>query len=108
MSITSVDRSNGSMRTLDITFMLANAFGIAIYLALASRGWRLPQEHGMIPVTGEPFVWADALPVLGIFFLANIVWGGLLLRYREPERGLWWFIIGGLWLVAICADFAHH
>jgi hypothetical protein len=33
----------------------------------------------MVPVTGEPFVWALALPVLGAFLLANIVWGSLAL-----------------------------
>ena len=29
----------------------------------------------MVPVTGEPFVWVLALPVLGVFFLADAVWG---------------------------------
>jgi hypothetical protein len=62
----------------------------------------------MIPVTGEPFVWADALPVLGIFLLANIVWGGLLLRYRKSKRGVWWLLTVGVWLLTICVDFAHH
>jgi len=88
--------------------MAANVAGIVLYLRLASRGWRIPQEHGMIPVAGEPFVWALALPVLGAFLLADIVWGGVLFRYRERKRWLWWFIIGGLWLIALCVDFAHH
>jgi len=56
----------------------------------------------------EPFVWALALPVLGVFLLADLVWGGLLLRRRERKRGLWRFIVGGLWLIAIVVDFAHH
>jgi hypothetical protein len=93
--------------------MVANAVGIILYLVLASRGWRNPQERGMIPVTGEPFAWAIALPVLGTFLLANLVWGGLLLRYKEPEyrepkKGIWWLIAGAVWLLAICVDFAHH
>jgi len=50
------------VKFLDITFMAANAVGIVLYLLLASRGWRIPQEHGMVPVTGEPFVWVLALP----------------------------------------------
>jgi hypothetical protein len=108
MSITSVDRPGRSVKPLDVTFMLANAVGIAIYLVLASRGWRIPQEHGAVPVTGEPLVWVLALPVLGVFLLANIVWGGMLLRYREPKRGLWWLITGAVWLLAIYVDFAHH
>jgi hypothetical protein len=108
MSIASVDHPSRSFKALDITFMVANAVGIVLYLVLASRSWRIPQENGMIPVTGEPLVWALALPVLGVFLLADIVWGGLLLRYRQPKRGLWWLITGGLWVIAIWVDFAHH
>ena len=108
MSSASVDRPGRSVKPLDATFMLANAVGIAIYLVLASRGWRIPQEHGAVPVTGEPFLWVLALPVLGVFLVGNIVWGGMLLRYREPKRGLWWLITGAVWLLAIYVDFAHH
>jgi hypothetical protein len=108
MSITSVDRSSAPLKTLDVTFMLANVVGAAVYLLLASRGWRIPEEHGAIPVTGEPFMWADALPVLGIFLLADIVWGGLLLRDRAFRRGLWWLVTGAVWLLAIGIDFSHH
>lgn len=108
-SINPLDRPSGKyVKPLDITFMVANAVGAALYLWLASLGWRIPQEHGMVPVTGEPFIWAASLPVLGVFLLANIVWGGLLLRNRDARRGVWWFVIGGLWLIAICVDFAHH
>ena len=46
MSITSVGRSSAPVKTLDVMFMLANAVGGAIYLLLASRGWRIPEEHG--------------------------------------------------------------
>jgi hypothetical protein len=108
-TINTLDRSSGSsVKPLDIAFLAANAVGIGLYLRLASRGWRIPQEHGAVPVSGEPFVWALALPVLGVFLLADLVWGGLLLRRREQKRGLWWFIVGGLWLIAIVVDFAHH
>jgi hypothetical protein len=76
ISTTPLDRPAGSsVKSLDIAFMVANAVGIVLYLRLASRGWRIPQEHGMVPVTGEPFVWALALPVLGVFFLADIIYG---------------------------------
>lgn len=96
------------MKLLDITFMAANAVGIVLYLRLASRGWRIPQEHGMVPVAGEPFVWALALAVLGAFFLADIVWGGLLLRGRESKRRLWWLVTAAVWLLAIGIDFSRH
>jgi hypothetical protein len=109
MSIASVDRPAGSsVKALDATFMAANVTGIALYLVLASRGWRMPQEHGMVPVTGEPFVWVLALPVLGVFLLADIVWGGLLLRGRELKRGLWWLVTAAAWLLAIGIDFSRH
>ncbi len=108
-TVNTLDSTPGSpAKPLDIAFMAANAVGIGLYLRLASRGWRIPQEHGAVPVSGEPFVWALALPVLGVFLLTDLIWGGLLLRRRERKRGLWWFIVGGLWLIAIVVDFAHH
>ena len=100
--------ASGSVKPLDLTFIVANVVGIAFYLRLASRSWRIPEEHGAVPVSGEPFVWALALPVLGVFLLADLVWGGLLIRRREQKRWLWWFIAAGLWLIALCVDFIHH
>jgi len=109
MSITPVDRPPGSFfKPLNITFMAANAVGIAIYLTLASRSWRIPQEHGMVPVTGEPFVWALALPVLGVFLLGDAIWGVMLLRHKEWKGRLWWALTAVSWLVAIGVDFSHH
>jgi hypothetical protein len=96
------------VKSLDVTFMAANAVGIVLYLLLASRGWRMAQEHGMIPVTGEPFVWALALPVLGVFLLADMVWGGLLLRDKKSKRRLWWLVTAAVWLLAIGIDFSRH
>ena len=108
-SINTLDRPAGSsLKSLDITFMAANAVGIGLYLRLASRGWRIPQEHGMVPIAGEPFVWALALPVLGVFFLADVVWGGLLLRGGESKRRRWWLVTAAVWLLAIAIDFSRH
>lgn len=109
MSITPVARRAGrSLKPLDITFIVANVVGMAMYLKLASGGWRNPEEHGMVPVSGEPFVWASALPVLGVFFLANLAWAVVLLRRKEWKRTLWWALIGVLWLAAIAVDYSHH
>jgi hypothetical protein len=109
MSTPPVDRPTGiSAKSLDITFMAANAVGTVLYLVLASRGWRIPQEHGMVPVSGEPFVWVLALPVLGTFFLADIAWGGLLLRDRKSKRRLWWLVTAAVWLLALGIDFSRH
>jgi hypothetical protein len=109
MSTTPVNRQAGrSAKYLDITFMAANAVGIVLYLLLAARSWRIPEEHGMIPITGQPFVWALATPVFGIFLLADIVWGVLLLRDRQLKRWLWWLVTAALWLLALVIDFSHH
>ena len=96
------------VKPLNLTFIVANVVGIVFYLRLASHGWRIPQEHGEVPISGEPFVWALALPVLGVFLLADLGWGGLLIRRREQKKWLWWFIVAGMWLIALCVDFAHH
>jgi len=109
MSTTRVDRPAGSsVKSLDITFTAANAAGMVLYLVLASRGWRIPREHGVVPVTGEPFAWVLAVPVFGIFLLADIVWGGLLLRDRQSKRRLWWLVTAAVWLLAIGIDFSRH
>jgi hypothetical protein len=108
MSITSVNSSGSSLKPVDIAFMLANVVGITIYLVLASFSWRIPQEHGMVPITGEPFIWALALPVPGVFFLTDIVWGAMLLCHKEWKGRLWWVLITIAWFGAICVDFSHH
>lgn len=109
MSITPVDRPPGSSaKSLNITFMAANAVGIVLYLALASRGWRIPQEHGMVPVSGEPFVWVLVVPVFAVFLLADIVWGGLLLRDRQSKSRLCWLVTTAVWLLVIGIDFSRH
>ena len=108
MSTTPLDDPPGSpANSLDITYMVANGIGIVLFLLLASRGWRLPEDSDL-PVTGEPMVWSIALPVLGVFFLADIVWGVLILRSGESKRRLRWLITGAAWLLTICLDFAHH
>jgi hypothetical protein len=109
MSMTPIDRPAGSfVKSLGIMFMAANAVGIVLYLVLASRGWRIPQEHRMVPVTGEPFVWVLAVPLLGVFLLADIVWGSLLLRDTEFKRRLWWLVTAAVWVLAIGIDFSRH
>jgi hypothetical protein len=96
------------MNVREIALAVANVVGIVVYLILASRGWRIPEEQGLIPIVGEPFVWALALPVLGLFILVDSIWGVLLVRERTPEKWRWWLgsVLG--WVVAIGIDFSHH
>jgi len=96
-----------SFKSLDIVLMAANAVGIGLYLWLASRGWQLPQEQGE-PTGAEPFIWALALPVLGVFFLVDAVWGVLLIRSEESKRWRWWLVTAAVWHLAIAIDFYHH
>jgi hypothetical protein len=56
----------------------------------------------------EPFVWALALPVLGVFLVADLVWGSLLLRGGRSRRRLWWLVTVAVWLLAIAVDFSRH
>jgi hypothetical protein len=96
-----------SVKFLDITFMAANAVGIVLYLVLASRSWRIPQEHGAVPVSGEPFVWAlFVIPIYAVFGLVNVSWGAYILSKHRWRSGYFWLMAA--WLIAICVDFAHH
>jgi len=93
------------MRALILTLSIG---GSTLYLKLASAGWRDPAEHGEIPVTGEPFVWAASLPILLIVILLNVVWGVVLVS-RRPIRSAATFSVSVLVLIgSVIVDFAHH
>lgn len=92
-----------------LALLVLNVVGAVVYVMRSTRGWVIPEEHGSIPVTGEPFAWAGAtLPVITVFFLLNLTWGALILRYRQWQSGRIW--LGTLlpWLIAIVIDFKHH
>jgi len=75
----------------------------------ASAGWRIPSEHGIIPVTGEPFVWfAAILPILAVYPLLNLVWAVFILARRRWRSGRLWLVTAAVWLCAVAIDFAHH
>ena len=92
-----------------VVLLALNVLGAIAYVMGASHGWRIPEEHGMIPVSGEPFVWfAGILPVIAIFLPLNFAWGlGILLR-RRWWSGRFWLFSAAIWLVAVVIDFAHH
>jgi hypothetical protein len=94
---------------VNLVLLAFNAIGAVVYVVRASPSWAIPQEHGMVPITGEPFVWAVGfLPVLAIFSLLNLTWGALILRYRQWRSGRYWLLIAPIWLVAVLIDFSHH
>ena len=86
-----------------------NVVGSGLYLAGASKGWATPEEHGEIPITGEPFVWfAMIFPVVVFFLLLNVSWGAIVLRYKEWRFVRYWLGIIPLWLITLWVDFSHH
>jgi hypothetical protein len=94
---------------VSLALLFFNAIGAVIYLAVASPSWAIPHERGVVPITGEPFVWfAGVLPVFAGFFLLNLAWGALILGCRRWSSGRYWLLTAPLWLVAVLVDFAHH
>jgi len=89
--------------------LLLNIVGAVIYVSAASNGWVRSQERGLIPVTGEPFVWAGyVFPIWAVFLLLNLVWGVFIVARRRWRTGIWWLAIVPVWLIAMAIDFAHH
>ena len=95
------------MKSTRLLLFMLNLFGMAAYVYLASRGWRDPSEGGVIPLAGEPFVWAACLPVLFLFVILDLVWAALILA----KKLTFWAPLGmvaALWTLSVVIDFAHH
>lgn len=92
-----------------VVLLVLNLVGAVAYVVAASRGWRIPEEHGVVPVTGEPYVWAiSVFPICAGFFILNLAWGAFILARKRWQSGMLWLFILPIWLVAIAVDFAHH
>jgi hypothetical protein len=97
------------MQTISILLLTFNLFGVLVYLKRASISWAVPQEQGLQVTTGEPFIWAAAiLPIIAVFFLVNLIWGGFIVINRKRWRSRLWFLVVIIWFVAITIDFMHH
>ena len=89
--------------------LMLNVLGAIIYVLAASHSWAIPQEHGAVPVSGEPFVWAlFVVPIYAVFGLVNVAWGAYICSKRRWRSGYFWLLAAAVWLIAICVDFAHH
>ena len=96
-------------RRVSLALFVLNMIGAVIYVVAASPSWAIPQEHGVVPITGEPFVWfAGVFPIVAGFLLLNLSWGALILGCRRWSSGRYWLSTIPLWLVAVLVDFAHH
>lgn len=104
------DRFRWTQR-VNVVLLVLNTIGAVIYLHRASYGWRIPQEQkmGLDSITAEPYIWfAAVLPILAVFLLLNLIWGALILRYREWRSGRLWLLTELMWVAAIATDFMHH
>jgi hypothetical protein len=94
---------------VSLALLVLNAIGAVIYVVTASPSWATQQEHGVVPITGEPFVsFAGVFPIIAGFLLLNLAWGTLILGCRRWSSGRYWLSTIPLWLVAVLVDFAHH
>ena len=94
---------------VSLGLVVFNTIGAVIYVVAASPSWAIPQEHGLVPLTGEPFVWfVGVFPIIAGFLLLNLIWGAFILGCRRWSSGRYWLVTIPLWLVAVLIDFAHH
>jgi hypothetical protein len=92
-----------------VVLLVLNFIGAVIYVFSASNGWRIPQERGVVPVSGEPFVWFIAVaPVCAVFIVLNLTWGAFILARKRWRSGIFCLSIIPIWLIAVAIDFAHH
>jgi hypothetical protein len=96
-------------KRVNLGLLILNVIGAVVYVVAASPSWAIPQEHGVVPITGEPFVWfAGIFPIVAGLLLLNLAWGALILGYRQWSNGRYWLLIAPIWLIAVLIDFAHH
>lgn len=97
-----------------LAWSLINLAGIACFLASAARFWTEPELAG-IPGNniGNAIGWfLFAVPIAGLFGLANLAW--LLTALRREPWARWWrglvfmLLVQGGWMVAWWVDAAHH
>lgn len=94
---------------MGIGLFLFNLAGCIVYVARASAGWVNPREHGMIPITGEPFVWfVGIFPVVVTCALVDILWGVYIASTTKRRGWYLWLASIPIWFVAVWVDFAHH
>jgi YD repeat-containing protein len=109
MSLTLARKGISSSRRWDVALFIVNVLGAITYLIAASRVWAIPEEHGQVPISGEPFVWFfSVVPIFIVFFFANLSWGAYICFKKRWRSGYIWLMVVAVWLIAIWIDFAHH
>jgi hypothetical protein len=94
------------MQRVNVVWLVLNVLGAIVYLVRASLSWAIPEEHGLIPITGEPYIWFVAVvPILAVFLLLNLTWGAMILGHRQWRSGRLWFLAAVIWLARNCHRF---
>jgi hypothetical protein len=89
--------------------LIVNIAGVFVYVSRASHGWVIPEEQGMIPIVGEPYVWFAAIaPVVALFVVVNAAWTWLIIARGQRRQRLFLVLTAAVWLIGIGIDFAHH
>jgi hypothetical protein len=96
-------------KRLNVILLILNMALALLYIWGSSFSWAIPEEKGLVPITGEPLVWATAiLPVLAVALLVNVPWGLTILLRKQWSSGRLWLAAVVIWFIAIAIDFAHH
>jgi hypothetical protein len=104
-----LNRRNLAAQGWSVVLLVFNFIGAVVYVVAASRSWAIPQERGLHSQTAEPFIWfMFVVPIFTIFFVVDVVWGGLILVRRQWRSGYLWLLTALIWLVATVIDFANH
>lgn len=98
------------LKRQQIRWVLANATGIAAFLAFASREWIEPEianEPGA--GGGDLFVWGlTALPIMILFVVAHLIVGGIALTKMRRDWASPFILTTGCWIAVVIFDNAHH
>jgi len=89
---------------------LANALGIAAFLAFAAQAWIEPELANESGASAGNFIlWGvSALPILVIFLLAHLIVAGWALAQKRRERMWVLALTATCWIVVAMFDNAHH
>ena len=88
------------MQRVNVVLLVLNGLGAFGYVARASLSWAIPEEQGLIPITGQPYIWVAAVvPILAVSLLLNLTWGALILGYRQRRSGRLWLLALLVWLI---------
>lgn len=95
-----------------VVLVLVNLGGAVFFDWRVSTTWVISEEReaGLHAATmGDAFIWMMiALPIFLCFFVLNLGWGTVILRYKQWRSGRLWLTAFLVWLIALAIDHVHH